>query len=379
VYKNGILAIIVSLMIAVSFSGCVDNTAQNSDETVTTVKIVDMAGRTVEVPETVEKIVCSGPGALRLVTYLQAVDMVAGVESCEQTETEGSDMLYSMTKPYTIANADYFKTLPTIGTKFVDGLNCENVINVNPDVIILSMSTAAVADDIQTKTGTPVVVINYGEFESFKDENIVDSLTLLGKVLNKEERAHEVVDFLADAENDIKNRIKNVSDSDKPSVYVGGLNAGKGLQGIESTSGLYAPFEVLNAKNVAKSLESKKQLFVNKEQIIEWNPDVIFIDVGRYDHIKEDYHKNPDYYNSLNAFKNGNVYTTYRYKSYMIDIGTVLSNTYYISTVLYPEEFSDINPEEKADEIYTFLVGKPVYSVLSNNYPGFQNIDFSNQ
>ncbi|WP_459201042.1 iron ABC transporter substrate-binding protein [Methanococcus sp. CF] len=376
-YKNGILAIIVSLMIAVSFSGCVDNTAQNSDETVTTVEIVDMAGRTVEVPETIEKIVCSGPGALRLVTYLQAVDMVAGVESCEQADITNTGQQYAMAKPYTIANVDYFKTLPAIGTQFVDGLNCENIVNVNPDVIILSMSTAAVADDIQTKTGIPVVVLNYDEFESFTDADLVDPLMFLGKVLNKEKRAQEVVDFFADAENDITNRIKDVSDSEKPTVYMGGLNAAKGSHGIESTSSAFAPFNVLKAKNVASALEEKKQLFINKEQLLEWNPDIIFIDIAGYPLIKEDYEKNPEYYNSFNAFENGDIYLTYRYKSYMVDYGTVLANTYYIGTVLYPEQFSDIDPEAKADEIYEFLVGKAVYEDMSKNFKGFTKADFS--
>ncbi|BAP63375.1 iron ABC transporter substrate-binding protein [Methanococcus maripaludis] len=377
-YKNGILAIILSLMIALSFSGCVDNTAQTSGETVKTVEIVDLAGRTVEVPEDVEKIVCSGPGALRLVTYLQADDMLVGVESCEQADITGAGKQYALAKPYTIANVDYFKTLPTIGTQFVDGLNCENIVNVNPDVIIISMSTAGVADNIQTKTGIPVVVLDYDEFESFTDKDLADPLTLLGKVLNREERAQAVIDFFADAENDISNRISDVSDSEKPSVYVGGLNAAKGSHGIESTSSVFAPFEVLKAKNVAESIETKKQVYINKEQLIEWNPDIIFIDIAGYTSvINEDYEKNPEYYESLSAFKNGDVYLIYRYKSYMVDYGTVLANTYYIGTVLYPEEFSDIDPEAKADEIYEFLVGEAVYDKMAENFEGYTKLNLN--
>ncbi len=37
--------------------------------------------------------------------------------------------------------------------------------------------------------------------------------------------------------------------------------------------------------------------------------------------------------------------------------------------VLYPDRFKDVNPEKKADEIYTFLVGKPVYE---QNERGFR-------
>ncbi|MBM7409217.1 hypothetical protein [Methanococcus maripaludis] len=95
--------------------------------------------------------------------------------------------------------------------------------------------------------------------------------------------------------------------------------------------------------------------------------------------INEDYEKNPEYYESLSAFKNGDVYLIYRYKSYMVDYGTVLANTYYIGTVLYPEEFSDIDPEDKADEIYEFLVGEAVYDKMAENFEGFKKLDLSNQ
>jgi len=359
-------------MMAIGFSGCVDNSAGNSGDVSKTVQIVDMAGRTVEVPENVESIVCSGPGTLRLITYLQALDMLAGVESCEQAEIAGSG------KPYHIANVDYFKTLPVIGTQFVEGLNYESVVNANPDVIIISYSEASVADDLQGKTGIPVIVLNYGEFESFSDKDLVGSLTLLGDLLNKEKRAEEVITFFADSEKDIQNRIKDVPDSEKPSVYIGGLSA-RGSHGIESTSSQYAPFEALSANNIASDLESKKQVFIDKEKVIEWDPDIIFIDAGGYALITEDYTKNPDYYTSLSAFKNGQIYTTYPYNYYTTNFGTALASTYYMGTILYPEQFSDINPEDKADEIYEFLVGKPVYGVLSQNYPGFQNIDLALQ
>ncbi|ABR54402.1 periplasmic binding protein [Methanococcus vannielii SB] len=371
-YKKGIFAVIISIMIAVSFSGCVDNNAGNSNDVSKTITIQDMAGRTVEIPENVEKIVCSGSGTLRLVTYIQALDMLAGVESCEHAEIKGSG------KPYHIANIEYFKTLPVIGTQHVENLNHENVIKVNPDVIIISYSEASVADGIQEKTGIPVIIINYGEFESFCDKDLVGSLTLLGKVLNREKRAAEVIKFFSDSEKDIQNRVKGVSDSEKPTVYIGGLSA-RGAHGIHSTSSQYAPFEALKAKNVASSLELKKQIFVDKEKIIEWNPEIIFIDAGGYNLISEDYNKNPDYYNTLSAFTNGKIYTTYPYNYYTTNFGTALASTYYIGTVLYPEQFKDINPDEKADEIYEFLVGKPVYTVLSENYPGFQNVNFSKQ
>ncbi|AKB36587.1 Iron(III) dicitrate-binding protein [Methanosarcina siciliae C2J] len=46
----------------------------------------------------------------------------------------------------------------------------------------------------------------------------------------------------------------------------------------------------------------------------------------------------------------------------------MLANAYFVGKVLYPALFEDINPEAKANEIYTFFVGKPVFSELNGQY-----------
>ncbi|ABO34726.1 periplasmic binding protein [Methanococcus maripaludis C5] len=372
--KLGVLSALISLMIALSFSGCVDNTAESSVEVAKTVEIVDMVGRTVEVPADIQRIVCSGPGCLRLVTYLQAQDKVVGVESIEQDNSTG--------RPYHLANVEFFQSLPMTGAgggkEIGVGPYPEQVISAAPEVIFITYMDADRADDLQEQYGIPVVILNYGDVNSFHDENLVSCLNLLGTLLQKEERAQEVIDFFADAENDLLTRTENIADEDKPSVYIGGL-CNKGAHGIDSTSSNYAPFAALNADNIASSLGVEKSVFISKEQLLEWNPDIIFIDTGSYELIKEDYDKNAEYYESPGAFKNGNVYTQFPYNYYTTNYGTALADAYYIGKVVYPEQFSDINMEEKADEIYEFLVGEAVYDKMAEGYCGFENLDFSNQ
>ncbi|MBB6066925.1 iron ABC transporter substrate-binding protein [Methanococcus maripaludis] len=372
--KIGVLSALISLMIALSFSGCVDNTAESSGEITKTVEIVDMVGRTVEVPTDIQRIVCSGPGCLRLVTYVQAQDRLVGVESIEQENISG--------RPYQLANMDFFQTLPMTGLgggkEIGVGPYPEQVISAAPEVILITYMDADRADELQGKYGIPVVVLQYGDVNSFHDENFVGCLNLLGKLFQREERAQEVIEFFADAENDLLKRTENISDDEKDEVYIGGLCA-KGAHGIDSTSSNYAPFNAVNAKNVASSLDVAKQVFISKEQLLEWNPDIIFIDTGSYALIKEDYEKNSEYYESLDAFKNGKVYTQFPYNYYTTNYDTALANAYYIGKIVYPERFSDINIEEKSDEIYEFLVSKAVYSEMAENYCGFENINFSNQ
>jgi iron complex transport system substrate-binding protein len=248
-------------------------------------------------------------------------------------------------------------------------------LKVKPDVIFLTYVTKEKADDIQQKTGIPVVVLSYGKLGTFSNEDLFKSLKIAGKILNKEDRAEEVIEFIKDCQNDLNNRTKDIPDDKKPTVYVGGV-AFKGMHGIDSTQCKYPPFMAVNAKNVADELGKVGYIKIDREKLLEWNPDIIFIDEFSLKLIKEDYSKNPEFYNSLKAFKTGNVYGLLPYNFYMTNVGTALADAYYIGKVLYPERFNDINPEEKADEIYTFLVGKPVYEQMKKQFGGFKKLEF---
>ena len=68
--------------------------------------ITDSTGRTVTIPETVESIVCVNVGALRYTCYMQAQDLVVGVEDYEQEPT--------MSRLYNYVNFDQFSSLPVI-------------------------------------------------------------------------------------------------------------------------------------------------------------------------------------------------------------------------------------------------------------------------
>ena len=372
--KN-LIYLLTILIVTVGFCGCMENTAENkaqlTNEDTGKIKIVDAIGREVEVPKEVNKIICSGPGCLRLIIYLNATDKVVGIEGFEKKKGTG--------RPYIIAHPELLD-LPVIGNggpaEIGKGPNLEQVLKVQPDVIFITYVTKEKADEIQQKTGIPVVVLSYGKLATFDNEDIFNSLRIAGKILGKEDRAEDVIKFIKDCENDLKNRTKDIPDEGKPTVYVGGIGF-KGTHGIDSTQCKYPPFEAVNAKNVADELGKEGHVFVNKEQILKWNPDVIFIDEAGLKLVIEDYNKNREFYNSLKAFKNGNVYGLLPYNFYTTNIGTALADAYYIGKVLYPERFTDINPEEKADEIYTFLVGKPVYEEMKKQFGGFKKLEFS--
>jgi iron complex transport system substrate-binding protein len=353
-----LIPLIVSLLLV---SGCLQSASVKGTETVT---VKDLAGRDVEVPGNVKRVVAAGPGALRIVVYLNASDKVVGVEDFERLREYG--------RPYILAHPE-LKEFPSIGPGGPGKLpNLEALLKLKPDVIFMTYVDAKTAQDIQEKTGIPVVVLSYGELATFEDEELFKSLELAGKILGKEKRAQEVINFIKSLQEDLSKRTENAS---SPSVYVGGVGY-KGTHGIESTIAKYPPFVVLHAKNVADEL-GEGHKFIDKEKLLEWDPEYIFIDEGGLSIILDDYKKNSKFYESLKAVKNKNVYGILPYNYYATNIGTALADAYFIGKVLYPESFKDVDPIDKANEIYEFLVGKPVYEILAEQFGGFGKIDIS--
>ena len=80
--------------------------------------------------------------------------------------------------------------------------------------------------------------------------------------------------------------------------------------------------------------------------------------------INEDYAKNPDYYNSLTAVKEGKVYSQISFRSSASNLETALADAYYAACIMFPEQFKDVDPVAKAGEIFEKLLGKNPYADL---------------
>ena len=162
-------------------------------------------------------------------------------------------------------------------------------------------------------------------------------------------------------------RVEGLPEDQKSGLYVGGIGF-KGTHGIESTETAYAPFEWVKARNIAMSEGKKGHLFVDKEKILAWNPDIIFIDSGGNELVRQDYVKKPDFYHGLKAFKNRHVHILHSFNWYMTNLGTVVADAYTVGKILYPERFDDVKLAGMADQTYHFLVGKPVYREMEKNF-----------
>lgn len=350
-------ALALALALGFSLAACADApasarpTSSVSASTSGTRLITDGAWRQVEVPETVERVVCVGVGALRYTCYMGAVDRVVGVEDYENQP--------DLTRLYSHVNGDKFKDLPVIGTN--GSPNAEQIITVDPQVIVMSEYASADADDLAARTGIPVVAVPGSD--TTLDEKAYETLRVLGELFGLEERAEELTAYLDGVKADLAGRTASVPAQERPSVYVAGVSF-KGVHGFEGTEAHYGPFELLNANNLADTTGQAGAFDIDPEQVLAWDPDIIFLDFNGMDLINEDYAKNPDFYNALSAVKSGKVYSQISFRSYASNLDTALADAYYAGSVIYPEQFADVDPVEKAGEIFTTLLGENPYNDL---------------
>lgn len=316
------------------------------------VSVTDLLNRSVKTPVPVKRIVALGPGCLRLVCYMQAQGLLAGVEDIEHRKAIGI-------APYNMAHAG-FVNLPSVGPGGPNAaFDYEKIISLKPDVLFLTYAADRFqADSLQEKTGIPVVVLSYGVNASFEKEVFYRSLNILGMVLGREQRANAVIQFMEDVYKELDARTAQIPTAERPCVYVGGVSM-RGTHGIESTQAHFPPLTAIHARNPVDELAKRAMpLTVDKEKLLLWNPDILVMDMGGLNLMLADYEKNRGFYNLLKAVRERRLYTELPYNSYATNVENALIDAYWLAKLAYPDRFQDLNMEEKADEIYRFFLGR---------------------
>jgi len=333
--------------------------------------ITDGSGRVVSVPAVVKRVICSGPGTLRLMTYLEAQDRIVAVDDIEAKRRRFD------ARPYALAHPE-FRNYPVFG-EFRGFDNPELILTLDPPPQVIFKTYPTMGHDpveLQAKTGIPVVVLEYGNLDTHRAQ-FFQSLRIVGDVMGVRERAEAVVAFFEEGISDLDRRTADVPANERKTCFVGGI-AFKGPHGFRSTEPGYPPFRFLKAANVAYDPamlgSASRQVTVAKEKLLEWDPEVLFVDLstlqleGEASGLWEITHDAA--LGTLSAVRQGRVYGVFPYNWYTKNYGSILANAYFIGKVLYPERFADVDPAAKADEIYTFLVGRPVFEEMNTHFRG---------
>lgn len=335
----------------------------------TGIQLTDAIGREVTIPRNVSHILCSGPGCMRYLAYLQETDRAVGADQAER------DTRTMLPLPYLIAHPS-IRTLPATG-KESGAENPAVILGLypRPDLIILMNDEIPVnPDELQRQTGIPVLVLHEGDL-SFQRSTMNYSLRVMGLVLGKTQRAEEVLRFFDKVTDNLQSRTANIPQFREKTAYIGGYSTPEPA-GLSATTTIFIPFRLVSVINVAETYASlnglENEIFIPKEAISRLVPDSIFFDMttwSRKDSGIADLERN-DLLQDLPAVRTGEVYGLLPTALYGQEHESDLINAYVIGKALYPEKFTDVDPRVMADYIFTFLYGQPLYEEINRNYGG---------
>ncbi len=311
--------------------------------------VTDVLGRDVEIPEDIQTIASTGLPATRMLAYAGLVDKIVGVTQNEKMELACA--------PCSDVNQDKLMPLPVIGSGWPNfEIYQEELVVLDPDAVVYFTSDPAQADELQTQTGLPVLAVFATDYMT---EDFTATMNFLGDVFGTREQTDTLLAYVAACIEDLDSRTKDIPDEEKPTVYYGAVSF-RGYNGIDATYAHYNPFDMIHARNVADETGGNGAMTVEKEQVTAWDPDILFVNqegptIGI---LKSDFETNPDFYRQLSAVQNGQVYGQLAYNCVHTNLELSLVNTYFAATVIYPEQFADVDFEAKANEILTMFLGE---------------------
>lgn len=357
-----------ALTAAFAMAGCSQGgSAASSSDGDGAKQITDVYGRTVEVPAEVESCATVGSAA-RFVVYAGAQEKLVAVTELDTPSDPA--------RPYTVVWEEMFSALPTTSNgnhlmeTSVDG---EAMLQINPQVIISSRS-AQECDALQDQLGIPVVGISYQD-QIFSDD-VYDSIKVVGEALGTAEHAQSVVDQMHAWQADLNDRTADIPESERPACYAGAVNY-KGAKSFGGTYAQYPPFMAANIVNVADGATDKGSIDVTLEQLGEWNPDFMFLNARNMKILQKDYDANRSFFDSLTAFKNGNLYSQPAYNMNGTNIELAICDAYFDGATVYPEAFADVDLPEKYDEVFSIMLGRPYYEQMRSLGLDFTKLSFN--
>ena len=344
--------------------------------------IVDAVGREVSIKRgSYKKIVCIGAGALRLFSYIGDVCLLAGVEDIDNESLDSRPKMFDgVARPYFIANHEAYAKLPScgVGGPNAQSAEAEKILSCNPDLVLSEYEDADKASALEQMLGVPVLTLGYGSKGIF-DEKVKNSLTMIGKVLGKEERVEHLISYIEAQKEEISSITAGIKEEDKPNTYICGLG-NWGTTNQFMTAQNYENFNVAHIKNAVSDLKADGIQKIDAEKFASLAPnmDKIIFDAAAIKNIKPSFAENKELFESCKAWQNGEVYLEMAYNAYYTNLEIALANAWYCAKVVYPELFQDLDIVSKTNEITEEFLGAPLYEQIKaypNSFGGYQKID----
>jgi iron complex transport system substrate-binding protein len=303
-------------------------------------EVVDSAGRKVQVPDRIERVMAAGPPASVLVYVLAPQKLIGWNRKPRPVEL-----------PYL---APGVRDLPEVGRLTGRGgtASLEAILAAKPDVIVdfgsVNATYVSLADRVQSQTGIPYLLID-GRFD-----DTAKTLRLLGGILGVDERAAQLAARAQAILDGIDRTTGAVPDAQRPRVYLARRDNGleTGNRGSINTEII----ERAGGRNVVDAGGARGGIVdVSLEQVLKWNPDtIITTDAGFIKALMGD-----ATWATVDAVKRGHIYLSPSLPYGWVDAPPSLNRLLglqWLASLFFPDRYKvDIRAEAK--DFYRLFYG----------------------
>lgn len=208
--------------------------------------------------------------------------------------------------------------------------DAEKIISLDSDIIFINNLTAFYTKNSLLSLSNPTI-ITITNSETLK--GIEDDIYFLGKVLNADDRAKEVV-------SNMRTKIKEIKDigdtiTNKKTVYFE-ISALPNLYSFGSNVYLDDIINIIGAKNIFSN--RNEWISVSEEDVVYLNPDIIFTSVDYVDKPVAEI-TNRAAWRDINAVKTSKVFFV---EGTSLPTHNIVSSIILMAKYIYPEEYKDI-------------------------------------
>lgn len=317
-----LMAVVISLGM---FTGC-GSTATDSNTRV----ITDCSGTDVEIPQNVERIVCTSASAVPFLLGMGVEDKIIGAH--------GSTLGHSWAAVF----YDGFKEEAGKVTLFGKNPNAEELISAEADLVILK--DAAYAEELR-KAGIPAVCFKYTN-----KEELYAAVDMLGEIFGSDAKAYAVKweEKLDSTIETISKDLAEIPETEKCNVYyvdATGAEASNENLFLTAGGGSFVEYWIntSGANLVTSPYKDIEQ--IDQEEGLSLNPDTIFI-CGWLEYTAKDIMMSDPLWQDVPAVKNDRVFlmptSLASYDRFSVELPLMLD---YTANKMYPDyhEFGGID------------------------------------
>lgn len=341
--------------------------------------LTDLAGRQVQVPDKVERILLGEGRMIYSLSLLEGKHPFARVAGW-QGDFRGLDVQGYGAFHRAFPEAE---KIPLVGGASADTFSVEKALAVHPDLAIMALSgghgPSPDSEAVKQLEAAGVAVV-FVDFSNHPLSNTVPSMRLLGQALGREQQAQAFIDFYQRSLARVTDTLAQAGQLEQPTIFIDMLAGLQECCGSPGTGNFGEMIKLAGGRNIADGRIPGPIGTLNVEYILSSDPDV-YVATGvfaagqggvtlgysatlqqAHDSLRQAAQRPP--LNELRAVRQGNVHGLWHI---FYDSPEHLVAVQALAKWLHPQLFKDLDPDQTRRELYQRFMPIPASGVFATS------------